>query len=78
MALIHIIRDVPEYKGGSCEMDIQEQDLPKLQYRGWRVADKKSEAPKVAVKEEVKESVSETKVVEEKPETTRVFKKGDK
>lgn len=50
MALVHIIRDVPEYKGGSCEMDIQECDLPKLQYRGWRVADKKSEPVKEQIK----------------------------
>lgn len=76
MALIHIIRDVPEYKGGSCEMDIQECDLPKLQYRGWRVAEKKPETTKKPVEEQVKESVTETKKEDEAP--SRVFKKGDK
>lgn len=74
MALVHIIRDVPEYKGGSCEMDIQECDLPKLQYRGWRVADKKSEP----VKEQVKAPVEETKVEVKTEPAPRVFKKGDK
>lgn len=42
MALIHIIRDVPEYKGGALEADIPEQDYPILNARGWRKAEGKA------------------------------------
>ena len=41
MALIHIVRDIPEYKGGDVEADIPEQDFPILNKRGWRKADSK-------------------------------------
>ena len=41
MALIHIVRDIPEYKGGAVEADIPEQDFPILNKRGWRKADSK-------------------------------------
>lgn len=76
MSMIHIIRDVPEYKGGSCEMDIQEQDLPTLQYRGWRVA----EAKKVEPKKEEPKVEAKPEVTEPKKEDTgfKGFKKGDK
>lgn len=67
MALIHIVRDVPEYKNGSCEMDIQEQDLSILQSRGWRIAEIKRDIKKEEIKEDLKEDIS-----------SRVFKKGDK
>jgi hypothetical protein len=54
---IHIIRDYPE--NGVKEMDIQEQDLVKLQGRGWRVAESVKESVKEPVKEVTKESVKE-------------------
>lgn len=55
---IHIIRDYPE--NGVKEMDIQEQDLVKLQGRGWRVAESVKEPAKEPVKESTKEPVKET------------------
>jgi hypothetical protein len=56
--IIHIIRDYPE--NGVKEMDIQEQDLVKLQGRGWRVAEPVKEPVKEPTKEPVKEAVKET------------------
>jgi hypothetical protein len=55
--IIHIIRDYPE--NGVKEMDIQEQDLVKLQGRGWRVAEPVKESAKEPVKEVTKEPVKE-------------------
>lgn len=55
---IHIIRDYPE--NGVKEMDIQEQDLVKLQGRGWRVAEPVKESAKESTKEPVKEVTKET------------------
>lgn len=54
---IHIIRDYPE--NGVKEMDIQEQDLVKLQGRGWRVAEPAKESVKEPAKEPVKEVTKE-------------------
>jgi hypothetical protein len=54
---IHIIRDYPE--NGVKEMDIQEQDLVKLQGRGWRVAEPVKESVKEPAKEQTKEPVKE-------------------
>lgn len=45
MALIHVIRAVPEVKGGPLEADIQEQDYPILNARGWRKAEEKITKP---------------------------------
>jgi hypothetical protein len=55
--IIHIIRDYPE--NGVKEMDIQEQDLVKLQGRGWRVAEPAKESVKEPAKEQTKEPVKE-------------------
>lgn len=54
---IHIIRDYPE--NGVKEMDIQEQDLVKLQGRGWRVAESVKEPAKEPTKESAKEPTKE-------------------
>lgn len=67
MGLIHIVRDKPEYPNGACSMDIQEQDLPKLQARGWREETKKpvkdfvKEPAKEPVKEDAKNSSEDVK-----------------
>ena len=57
--ILHIIRDYPE--NGVKEMDIQEQDLVKLQGRGWRVAESVKEPAKEPVKEAVKETSKKDK-----------------
>lgn len=63
MNLIRIYRDKPEYPNGACEMDIQEQDLSKLQARGWKVKAAKDNNPnfKKTVTEDVTVSVKEEK-----------------
>lgn len=71
MALIHIIRDLPEYPGGATEADIPEQDLPILNARGWRKAEGK--APSKPVEPE-KTEVKQESAKEEKP----LFKGGSK
>lgn len=69
MALVKMVRDFPEVAGGKTTADIPEEAVNLAMDNGWRLADKKAEAPKVEPKAEDKPaSKSEGKVEEKKPD----------
>lgn len=73
MGLIHVIRDIPEYKGGALEADIPEQDYPILNARGWRKAKGKPSSKPVEPAPE-----KESEKPSGKPVEKTVFKGGTK
>lgn len=78
MALIHIIRDVPEYKGGAVEADIPEQDYPILNARGWRKADGKVKTDEVITPSKSAEKPAEKPVEKVEKVEKPLFKGGTK
>ena len=88
MALVKMIRDLPEVKGGKTEGQFPEEAVAELKGRGWKLADKASEKaaepkePKVELKPEPEFEPKEPKVeekvepkVEEKKEEFKYSKK---
>jgi len=82
MALVKMIRDIPEVAGGKTEAMMQEDAVKAAIQNGWRVADKavgNNQAQKEPVKEPVSEAKTEPKA--EKPEVkpeTKSEPKSDK
>lgn len=69
MALVKMIRALPEVKGGKTEGMFPEEAVAELKGKGWNVADKASEKKAEPVKEEPKvEPVREEPKVETKKE----------
>lgn len=66
MALVKMVRDFPEVKGGNMTADIPEEAVQSAMDNGWRV-DGKTESVKTDSKPEPKEETKvETKVEEKK------------
>lgn len=69
MALVKMVRDLPEVKGGNTEGMFPEEAVADLKKLGWKVADKgseKAEPKKEEPKAEPKEPKVESKVEEPK------------
>ena len=62
MALVKMVRNTPETKGGKTEGMFPEEAMADLKKRGWSVADKGSEKKAEPVKEEPKAESKEPKV----------------
>ena len=70
-------RNVPEKAGHPTKINVQEQDIPALQKRGWFVAESVKNTVTEPVKVEVKEEVKVEPVVADEPEVV-VEQKADK
>lgn len=79
MALVKMVRDFPEVAGGKTTADIPEEAVNLAMDNGWRLANKKAEAPKVEPKVEDKPaSKIEDKVEEKKVEKADSPKRNSK
>ena len=65
MALVKMIRDLPEVTGGNTEGLFPEEAVADLKGKGWKVADKASEKKAEPVKEQPKFEPKVEPVVEE-------------
>lgn len=80
MALVKMIRDYPEVAGGNTTAMIPEEAVQLAINDGWRIADKKTEEPKVKAEEKkpevkVEPKKEETPKGEQKKEESKSSKK---
>lgn len=68
--MVVMTRANPEVNGRATKMEVQEADVPKMQKRGWTVAESVKTPLNEPVKTEVVEEVKEEPVVTDEPEVT--------
>ena len=66
--MVVMTRANPELNGRATKMEVQEADVPKMQKRGWMVAESVETPLNEPVKTEVIEEVKEEPVVADEPE----------